>query len=71
MSKQTENRKLDAWVRLRAAAKDPASRISERDAAISEARAAGWSYASIGSALGITAQAVHAHVQRNAGKGNK
>lgn len=55
---------MDAWARLRAVATASADTNVEREAAIIEAREAGWSFASIGSALGVSAQSVHAFVQR-------
>jgi DNA-directed RNA polymerase specialized sigma24 family protein len=61
---KTSARKMDAWATLRAIAAKDTDPHAARHAAILEARDAGWSYAAIGSALGISAQAVHSFVHR-------
>jgi DNA-directed RNA polymerase specialized sigma24 family protein len=69
MSK-TDTRKLDAWAKLREVRVAATDHTAEYEAAILEARSAGWTFAQIGSALGITAQSVHRYVHRRNQKGD-
>jgi DNA-directed RNA polymerase specialized sigma24 family protein len=66
---KTDTRKLDAWARLREVRVAATDHTAEYEAAILHAREVGWSFAQIGSALGISAQSVHRYVHRRTERG--